>query len=230
MTSVGDQVAVQSFPSPLRIGTSKEKLFISISGLIGAGKTTLAAELGKLLGLNVFYEPVVDNLFLEDFYKDPTNNAFKLQIYLLHERFKQQQKITWENTGGIQDRSIYEDGIFSRVLCADGHMSEKDLNLYLDFFNTLSNLMRKPNVIVHLQVTPETSLKRIKERNRACEVGITLEYLTSLYEAYEKFILEIAKIIPVIIVPWDEIHSPEVVAIKIKQEMEFISTIHKLVF
>ena len=37
-----------------------EDLFIGISGLIGAGKTTLATALGKELGLPVHYEPVRD--------------------------------------------------------------------------------------------------------------------------------------------------------------------------
>jgi hypothetical protein len=38
------------------------KIFISISGLIGAGKTTLANALGKEMGLKVYEEPVTDNV------------------------------------------------------------------------------------------------------------------------------------------------------------------------
>jgi deoxyadenosine kinase len=44
--------------------------FEGISGLIGAGKTTLATALAKQLNLPVYYEPVVDNVYLEDFYTD----------------------------------------------------------------------------------------------------------------------------------------------------------------
>ena len=41
-------------------------VFIGISGLIGAGKTTLAEALAKELNLPVFYEPVTDNTYLEE--------------------------------------------------------------------------------------------------------------------------------------------------------------------
>ena len=47
-----------------------ENLFIGISGLIGAGKTTLASQLSKVLDLPVYHEEVIDNEYLSDFYKD----------------------------------------------------------------------------------------------------------------------------------------------------------------
>lgn len=62
----------------------------------------------------------------------------------------------------------------------------------------MSNFMRKPNLIVHLDVTPEESLERIKMRARGCETGVTLEYLKLLHAGYEEFLTDIAKVIPVI--------------------------------
>jgi deoxyadenosine/deoxycytidine kinase len=44
--------------------------FVSISGLIGAGKSTLAVALGKELNLPVHFEPVAENVYLQDFYRD----------------------------------------------------------------------------------------------------------------------------------------------------------------
>lgn len=38
-----------------------QDLFIGIAGMIGAGKSTLAAALGTHLKLPVYYEPVKDN-------------------------------------------------------------------------------------------------------------------------------------------------------------------------
>ena len=41
----------------------------------------------------------------------------------------------------------------------------------------MSNFMKKPNIIVHLDVSPEESLRRVRGRDRDCESGMTLEFL-----------------------------------------------------
>lgn len=149
-----------------------ENNFIGISGIIGAGKTTLAEELSKVMNLPVYYEPVIDNVYLEDFYKDMKRYAFNLQIYLLNRRFSQHQQIIWSQKGGVQDRTIYEDTIFAKILHKDGFIDDRDYHTYMDLFKNMSNFMKKNTLIVHLDVTPEEAMERIKERARGCEVGI----------------------------------------------------------
>ena len=56
--------------SGIPIAAGLENIYISIAGLIGAGKTTLAKALGESMSLPVHFEPVADNAYLEDFYKD----------------------------------------------------------------------------------------------------------------------------------------------------------------
>mgnify|MGYP000394769600 CR=1 FL=1 len=154
-----------------------ERVFIGISGLIGAGKTTLAKALAERLGLPVYYEPVADNVYLADYYKDMKKYAFGLQVYLLNRRFKQHQQIVWAGQGGVQDRTIYEDAVFAKMLCRAGHLEKRDYQTYISLFNNMSNFMKKPNIIVHLDVSPEESLRRVHMRSRGCESGMTLEFL-----------------------------------------------------
>ena len=194
-----------------------DDIFIGIAGLIGAGKSTLATALGKHLDLPVYYEPVADNEYLADFYRDTKTYAFATQIYLLNRRFQQHQEVIWRGGGGVQDRTIYEDAVFAKMLVNLGLMDERDYRTYVDLFRHMSNFMCRPNVIVYLDVTPEKSMERIKVRSRGVESGITLEYLTALYKEYESFIQNISKTVPVIRVDWDRFRDVEEMAEVIKR-------------
>lgn len=102
---------------------SLDKVVVGVCGSIGAGKTSLAAALGQLLNLEVYYEPNLNDEYLEEFYKDMEAQSFALQVHLLNLRFQQHQKIIWQFHGGIMDRTIYEDTVFARVarISRDSH-------------------------------------------------------------------------------------------------------------
>ncbi len=194
------------------------KAFIGIAGLIGAGKTTLATALGEHLNLEVHYEPVIDNEYLEDFYAEMAKYALPMQIYLLNRRFQQHQEIIWRGNGGVQDRTIYEDAIFAKTLRDQGLMDQRDYHTYLDLFRHMSNFMCRPHMIIYLDVEPKTSLARIHERDRSCESTVSLEYLQQLYDNYEAFLNEIARLIPVLRVKWEEFIQVDALANAIKEE------------
>ena len=202
--------------------------FIGIAGLIGAGKTTLAKSLGEHLELDVHYEPVIDNEYLEDFYSETARYAFAMQIYLLNRRFQQHQEIIWRGRGGVQDRTIYEDAIFAKTLRDGGLMDKRDYETYVNLFRNLSNFMCRPHVIVYLDVSPKRSLERIHERDRGCESGVTVEYLTSLAKNYEEFLLDISRLIPVLRVNWDEYWDVEALAKAIKDEYQRTSFLREI--
>ncbi len=210
----GKEGAARSKASPLG------KAFIGIAGIIGAGKTTLATALGQHLGLDVHYEPVIDNEYLADFYRDTRRYSFAMQIYLLNRRFQQHQEIIWRGRGGVQDRTIYEDAIFAKTLRDMDLMDNRDYETYVNLFRNLSNFMCRPNVIIYLDVKPEKSMERIKARDRGVETGITVDYLTRLYDNYEEFLQEISRLIPVLRVRWDEFWEVERLAKAIAREYQ----------
>ncbi len=166
----------------------------------------------------MYEEPVIDNVYLADFYQDMAKYAFPLQVYLLNARFRAQQQLVWSTEGGIQDRTIYEDSVFAWMLKDSGKMSPRDYDTYIELFNNMSNFMRKPNLIVHLDVTPEESYERIKARSRDCESTIPLEYLVDLHKAYEVFIRDISRTIPVLRVKYSSFPTPEAMAEVIVKE------------
>jgi len=207
-------------------------MFLAIMGLIGAGKTTLATSLSQVMEIPVYYEPVDDNPVLPLFYKDMTKYAFPLQIWLLNRRYRQQQTISWSNKGAIVDRSFYEDQIFVDVLTEGGFMTEIEKNIYIETFDSISNTMSHPNCLIYLRITPEEAMRRINIRNRECEKDLPVEYLRSLHIKYEKFIDEISKQIPVIIIDWNDIKLDDIyetkvmkLSFKIKKTLENMKNI-----
>ena len=193
-------------------------IFIGIAGMIGAGKSTPAAALGQHLGIDTYYEPVADNEYLADFYKDTARHSFAMQVYLLNRRFQQHQEIIWRGKSAVQDRTIYEDSIFAKMLARTGLMDERDYHTYVDLFRNMSNFMCKPSVIIYLDVSPADSAERIRMRSRDVESQIPLAYLEALHEGYEEFIASISKVIPVIRVDYERFATAEQMAGVIQRE------------
>ncbi len=167
----------------------KRKLYVAIAGNIGAGKTTLTRMLSQKLGWKAYYEKVIDNPYLEDFYKDMSRWSFHLQIYFLSHRFKTQQEITDWPGSCLQDRSIYEDvEIFATTLHKQGFMSDRDFDNYKALFEIMASYLRKPDLIIYLRATTERLLQQIRKRGRSYEQQIDQNYLEQLNQAYEDWI------------------------------------------
>lgn len=115
-----------------------------------------------------------------------------------------------------EGRSMTDVRMLESFLRSDGLMEEREYQTYLSLFNNMSNFMRKPNVIVYLDVTPEESYERIKKRSRECESALPLEYLQKLSRAYEDFLEDISQIIPVLRVNWSTFHTAEEMAEQIR--------------
>lgn len=195
-------------------------MWISMMGVIGAGKSTLAEQLSEKLNLPLYKEEVAENPCLQLFYSDPKEYGFLLQVDLLAQRYREQIKLAANSVGGVQDRSIYEDLIFCRMLLKNNIISQVEYNTYLKLWNTISTSLPKPNIIVHLKVSPEICHERVRSRGRKMEEGVSLAYLQDLHVEYEKFLEEISRHVFVVTLEWSEFHSEEKVIESIKDIWE----------
>ena len=160
--------------------------FLAIAGNIGVGKTELTTRLSAELGWMAYYEPVIQNPYLDDFYADMSRWSFHLQIYFLSERFKAQVQIGSSALPFIQDRTIYEDAeIFARTLHEQGSMTEVDYRNYTSLFHVLVSFLRKPDLIIYLKASPEVLMERIARRGRVSEQSIASDYIARLNGAYD---------------------------------------------
>jgi deoxyadenosine kinase len=148
---------------------------------MGAGKSTLARELGVALSLPVYQEPI--SPYLGDFYKDPSAWSFHMQAYMIGARSSHAQALG--RGGGIQDRTVYEDHIFAEMLRALGDMTARDFSTYDQLRRAVLPVTPEPDLILYLSVSPETSIERVKARARGEEEAVPDAYLRSLCGRYE---------------------------------------------
>ncbi|KRM09105.1 deoxyguanosine kinase [Lapidilactobacillus concavus DSM 17758] len=144
-----------------------------LSGAIGAGKSSLTGMIAKELGTKAFYESVDDNPVLPLFYADPSKYAFLLQIYFLNTRFHS-IKAALADDNNVLDRSIYEDALFFQMNADMGRANQTEVAIYKDL---LANMMeeikgmpkKNPDLLVHIDVSYDTMIKRITKRGRSYE-------------------------------------------------------------
>lgn len=193
---------------------------IGISGIIGVGKSTLSQSLGEELGFDIIKEPVETNEYLNSFYQNMSKYSFPMQVYLLNHRFKQHQQMVWADNSSIQDRTIYEDVIFAKMLRESNMMEELDFKTYVELFKNMSNFLHRPDLILYLDVEPEEALRRVNERSRGCESGLTLGYLQDLKKGYEDWLNDIKDRIPVIHLDWNTYQDPREIANMIREKIK----------
>jgi deoxyadenosine/deoxycytidine kinase len=181
------------------------KKFITVAGNIGVGKSTLVEKLCARLGWEPFFEGVVDNPYLADFYADMAAWSFHSQIFFLGRRLKDLRRLMDFPSAVVQDRSVYEDAeIFAKNLYRQGFIGERDWASYHELYQALAELLPPPDLIVYLQATVPTLLRRIALRGREYEKAIAPEYLAQLNSLYEEWIADF-KLCPVLVVPADRL-------------------------
>lgn len=187
--------------------------YIGIAGTIGVGKSTLTAELARALNFEPVLEEVDGNPYLDKFYDNMKDYGTMMQVWLLNHRFRQHREFVTRISlgkikGVVQDRTIWEDTIFARMLNEHPEkiISDMDYNTYLDLFDNM--ILRElvfPQLLIYLDCSPETALKRIHMRGRGIEQTITLDYLKALKRNYEQFISEMERAgVRVLRVSWED--------------------------
>jgi deoxyadenosine/deoxycytidine kinase len=186
--------------------------FIVVEGNIGVGKSSFTSSLVAELGdsARLFPEPVDKPAFrtlLGRYYADPARWGFAFQMYALKERFKQHTlaaELAAHGTHVVQDRSIYADGCFGRLVHMDGNMTDEEWDIYADSFGNLKRFLRYPDLMVYLRAAPEICHARTKVRGREEESGVPLDYLRRLHDEHEALVDAMSRFTRVVVFDWTE--------------------------
>jgi len=159
--------------------------YIAIEGVIGAGKTSIAALLSERLNSRLILENFEDNPYLEKFYEKPSEYAFRTQIFFLIERYTQLQQLHQKE---LFDSYIISDYIFEKdKIFAYMNLNDDELKLYEQIVQTLDRNIVPPDLVIYLQSSVPRLMKNIKQRNREIEKNMSEHYIENLNDAYNYF-------------------------------------------
>jgi len=165
------------------------KRFVLVAGNIGTGKTSLTERLGERLGWITGFESVQDNPYLADFYQDMHAWAFHLQVFFLGHRARQHLALARAAESAIVDRSIYEDAeIFARTSLDLGNIAPRDYQAYRSVYELVLASLPAPDLLLHLRAPVSVLLRRIRDRARPIEAGVTETYLALLEQKSEQWL------------------------------------------
>ena len=208
------------------------ELLITLSGTIGAGKTSWGSKIAEHFGVQLLEEKVNGNPFLAKYYENPKLYSFHLQVFFLNHRFKAiKEAMAHPNT--VLDRSIYEDAmIFAKLQYLNGSMDEETYQTYLDLHENMMQelhdlyqqqalIKKSPDLLVHVHGSFDEVQRRVRKRGRDFEQTDNnpelLQYYKDLYKLYdESFVPEYLEheISPVYVIDIDkcDIENPKHVA------------------
>ena len=178
------------------MGNQTSKINVTVEGNIGAGKSTFLKVL-KQHGFNILQEPLSEWIVqnpdgtttnvLKEFYKDPEKNAYVFQSFCLRSRCKIMKTMKPDQTY-LLERGLHADGIFAATQYEEGRIRPLEYSVYLWELEEAKKDTPSIHKRIYIRTSPETCLRRVKERNREGEENITLEYLNLLHTKHEEWL------------------------------------------
>jgi deoxyadenosine/deoxycytidine kinase len=161
--------------------TDKPQL-VSIAGVIGAGKTTLAEGLRDVFDFRLIKESYDSNPFLPKVYAGQKSLALDSQLYFL---LSQCEQLRPENLSAdsvaVSDYTMDKEMIYARIW-----LDSMQFEIYRKINAVMSKTVAQPTIAIYLKSSPKSCLERIKRRSRPYEQGIDLGFLEKLHIGYEK--------------------------------------------
>ena len=157
---------------------------IAIEGVFRARKTLLANILAQRIGGKVVFDHV-GNPYLKDFYNEKEGSSFLTQLVFLANRYNQQVRLLQRDL--FVDRIICDYLFEKDKIYAYQTLSDDELLVYEKIYGILSERVSKPDLVIYLQVSLSTLIRRIAKEGDVLEKNISEKYLEDIVEAFDYF-------------------------------------------
>jgi deoxyadenosine/deoxycytidine kinase len=157
---------------------------IAVEGVPKCQKTKLAQTLGQIIGGRLVLDRV-ENPYLHDFYNEKEGASFLAQLVFLVNRYHQQLRLSQRD---LFEERVISDYLFEKdKIYAYQTLSDDELVVYERIYGIFSERVPRPDIVVYLQISQPTLLKRIARDGSAAEKAISEKYLGDLVEAFDYF-------------------------------------------
>lgn len=159
--------------------------YVVVEGPIGVGKTSLAKRLAESFHGDVVLEHPEENPFLERFYKSGRTGALPAQLFFLFHRARQLEELRQSDLFSpvrVADFHFAKDRLFAEL-----NLDPEELALYEQISRKLDIETPVPDLVIYLQASVDSLLRRITRRGRPYERAIDRHYLEKVTEAYARW-------------------------------------------
>ncbi len=175
---------------------------IAIEGVLKSRKTLLAHLLAQKIGGQLVLDPT-GNPYLKDFYNEKEGAAFLAQLIFLANRYHQQSRLLQRDL--FLDRIICDYLFEKDKIYAYQTLTDDELLVYERIYSILAERIPHPDLVIYLQISVKTLIKRIEKEGDVIEKNISEKYLEDIVEAYDYFFFNY-KATPLLVVKADDLN------------------------
>ena len=157
---------------------------IAVEGILKSGKTQLTNILAQRIGGKVIFDRL-ENPYIKDFYDEKEGAAFLAQLVFLVNRYHQQSRLLQRD---LFEERVICDYLFEKdKIYAYQTLTDEELIVYERIYSILSERVAKPDLIIYLQLSLPTLLRRISKQGSDLEKNISEKYLEDVLGAFDYF-------------------------------------------
>lgn len=174
---------------------------IAIEGVFRSRKTLLAHLLAQKIGGQLVLDQTA-NPYLKDFYNEREGAAFLAQLIFLANRYHQQARLLQRDL--FVDRIICDYLFEKDKIYAYQTLTDDELQVYERIYGILAERVPRPDLVIYLQISVNTLIRRIEKEGDSLEKNISDKYLEDIVEAYDYFFFNY-KATPLLVVKADDL-------------------------